>query len=57
MFTQLAQYVYLKRKAVEHSGAGGAPVQSVHRFVVVKPGDPEAKTLVRKAENVDKHIR
>jgi hypothetical protein len=46
MFAELAQYVYPKRKAVEHSGADDAPVRSVHEIVLVKPGDPEAKTLL-----------
>jgi len=43
MFAELAQYLYPKRKAVEHLGAGDAPVQSVHRIIFVKPGDAEAK--------------
>jgi hypothetical protein len=46
MFAELAQYVYPKRKAIEHSGAADAPVHSVHELIFVKPGDPEAKTLI-----------
>jgi hypothetical protein len=36
MYAELAQYVYPKRKAVEHSGAGGDPV-TIHVSYVDKP--------------------
>ena len=28
MYAELAQYVYPKRKAVEHSGPGGGPIET-----------------------------
>jgi hypothetical protein len=43
MYAELAQYVYPKRKAVEHTGAGGelasAPVTLNVNFVPPKPPD------------------
>lgn len=39
MFAELAQYVYPKRKAIEHTGATDAPIQSRHELIFVRPGD------------------
>jgi len=47
MNAELAQYVYPKRKAVEHSGAGGTPIDSKLEIVFVGVRDGEPKTGAR----------
>jgi hypothetical protein len=39
MYSELSQYVYAKRKAVEHSGADGAPIREKLEVVFVGSRD------------------
>ena len=50
MYAELAQYVYPKRRAVEHSGDGGDPLQQ--KIEVVFVGPPRADFGEEHASNV-----
>lgn len=43
MNAEIASYVYPKRKAVEHTGPAGGPIEAVLRCVVERSADPEEK--------------
>ena len=43
--SELLPYCFAKRKALEHSGTGGDPVQSFHEIRFVSPSARDAKEL------------
>lgn len=44
MYSELAQYVAAKRKAVEHTGPNGGPVEHRHEVIEYRVVDPRASS-------------